>query len=106
MKEYYVYILLCSDQFYYTGITNDLERRMHEHHTGFNLKCYTYDRRPVELVFIEIFNSPQEAIEFEKKIKGWSRKKKQAIINNNWEKLKELSICKNFTSHSNNDSSE
>ncbi|WP_410479107.1 hypothetical protein [Pedobacter psychrodurus] len=42
-----------------------------------------------------------EAISFEKQIKGWSRKKKEAIINDNWDKLKELSICKNITSHTN-----
>jgi putative endonuclease len=101
MKEYYVYILLCYDQSYYTGITNDLERRMYEHHTGYNKKSYTHDRRPVELVFFEVFNNPKEAISCEKKIKGWSRKKKQAIINDNWERLKELSICKNITSHKN-----
>jgi len=87
MKEYFVYILLCNDKSYYTGVTNDLERRLYEHHTGYNPKSYTYNKRPVELVFYETFNDPNQAIEFEKQIKGWSRKKKQAIINNNRENL-------------------
>ena len=53
------------------------------------------------MVFYYEFNEIEQAIAFEKQVKGWSRKKKEAIINDNWEKLKELSICKN-NSHSDN----
>ncbi len=53
------------------------------------------------MVFYNEFNEIEQAIAFEKQVKGWSRKKKKAIINDNWEKLKELSICKN-NSHSDN----
>ena len=91
MEIYNVYILKCADDSYYTGITNDIDRRLWEHQNGIHTKCYTYRRRPVELVFIESFNDVNQAIAFEKQIKGWSRKKKEAIINNEWEKLPELS---------------
>lgn len=101
MKLYSVYILKCNDGTYYTGITNDIDRRMYEHNNGINSKCYTFKRRPLSLVFCENFPDVNQAIEFEKQVKGWSRKKKEAIINDNWEELKELSICKNETNYKN-----
>ncbi len=88
---YYVYILKCSDNSYYTGITNDIERRLREHNEGIDKKSYTYRRRPVELVFFERFSNPTHAIEFEKQIKGWRREKKEALIKRDWELLKQLS---------------
>jgi putative endonuclease len=99
MKTYYVYILKCIDQSYYTGITNNLERRLAEHHLGILPDSYTASRRPVELMFYESFNDVNRAIAFEKQVKGWSRKKKQALINENWWKLKELSMCGNASNH-------
>ncbi|MBL4715800.1 MAG: hypothetical protein COC01_04440 [Bacteroidetes bacterium] len=101
MLNYTVYILKCNDQTYYTGITNDIERRIDEHETGQNEQCYTFSRRPLELLFTEHFSTPIQAIEFEKQIKGWSRKKKEALINNSWEQLPEFSKCLNETSHKN-----
>ena len=101
MKLYSVYILKCNDGSYYTGITNDIDRRMYEHNNGINPTCYTFKRRPLNLVFCENFPDVNHAIDFEKQVKGWSRRKKEAIINENWEKLKELSICKNETNHKN-----
>ena len=101
MKKYFVYILSCSDNSFYTGITNDLERRFGEHQTGIDPKCYTYSRRPLKLVFNQDFADVREAISFEKQVKGWSRKKKIALIKNNWESLRELAKCKNETSHKN-----
>jgi putative endonuclease len=91
MNQYFVYILLCSDNSYYTGITNDLESRFGDHQTGRDPKAYTYQRRPVKLVFSEIFNDVNQAIAFEKQIKGWRRAKKEAIINGDWHLLPELS---------------
>ena len=99
MKTYYVYMLKCADKTYYTGFTNDLDRRLSEHQEGYNPKSYTHNRRPVELVFFETFNDPNNGIAFEKKIKKWSQKKKEALINKKWERLKELAKCKNETSH-------
>lgn len=97
----YVYILQCRDRSYYTGVTNDLERRILEHNQGLNKDCYTFSRRPLELMFYEIFDSPASAIAFEKKIKGWSRAKKKALIEKNWEKLPQLAKCRNETLHEN-----
>lgn len=91
MKSYFVYILKCSDQSYYTGVTNEVERRVAEHQYGLNLKCYTYKRRPVILKFIEEFNDVKQAITREKQIKGWTRKKKEALIKLDFDKLVKLS---------------
>lgn len=86
-----VYIVLCRDNSYYTGVTNDLDRRLAEHNMGLDPSCYTYSRRPVRLVYMEAYDDPNEAIRREKQIRGWSRKKKQAIITMNRRKLVELS---------------
>ena len=91
MHQYFVYILLCADNSYYVGVTNDIERRMYEHENGLNPESYTHKRRPVKLVFCERFTDINQAIAFEKQVKGWNRKKKEAIINDNWELLPELS---------------
>ena len=101
MNYYYVYILKCSDKSYYTGVTNDMNRRLYEHQNGINPTAYTHNKRPVELVFCDYFTDINQAIAFEKQVKGWTRKKKEAIIADNWEKLKELSICKNESNHKN-----
>ena len=101
MNQYFVYILLCSDNSYYTGITNDIERRLWEHEICFYPSAYTATRLPVKLVFWEKFNTPKHAIEFEKQVKGWSRKKKQAIIAGEWERLRELAVCMNSSHFSN-----
>lgn len=101
MKTMYVYIVKCRDSSYYTGLTNDIERRMAEHNSGEDQNAYIYHRRPVELVFCETLNDTNQAIELEKQIKGWTRKKKEALIERNWEKLKQLAVCKNITSHKN-----
>ena len=87
----YVYIIECSDKSYYTGVTNNLEDRFEQHVQGINRNCYTFSRRPLKLIFHELFNNPISAIAFEKQIKGWSRKKKEALINKNYELLKKLS---------------
>ena len=87
---YIVYIAECKDWNYYICITNDLEKRLWEHNTGQDINSYTYTRRPVELKYFEIFTDVNQAIAREKQLKGWSRKKKQALIAENFEKLKEL----------------
>jgi len=97
MQTYYVYILKCSDNSFYTGITNNIERRLLEHDKGLNKNCYTYKRRPLELQFYQDFNDVLQAIYFEKKIKGWTRAKKKALINGDWDMLQILSECRNAT---------
>lgn len=77
MKIYYVYILKCSDNSYYTGVTNNINRRLNEHNFGLNKECYTFNKRPVDLVFYTEFNDVNQAIAFEKQVKGWSRKRKK-----------------------------
>ena len=104
MKHYFVYLLRCADGFTYTGITNDLTRRMDEHQKGRNQGCFTFKRRPVELIFQQEFRDVKQAILFEKKIKKWSRKKKFALANNAILLLKFLSECKN-DSHAGNSGS-
>lgn len=93
--HYWVYILRCNDGSYYTGVTNSLERRLYEHNQGVDEKCYTYHKRPVEIVFTEYTNDINAAIEREKQIKGWSRKKKEALIKSNWRDLSLLSMRSN-----------
>jgi putative endonuclease len=97
MKLYYVYVLGCSDNSYYVGVTNDIYRRFSEHNFSDDKKSYTYTRRPVKLLFHQEFKDINEAISFEKKLKGWSRLKKEAVINGEWQKLPELSKCYNNT---------
>uniref|UniRef100_UPI00404B066F GIY-YIG nuclease family protein n=1 Tax=Gelidibacter sp. TaxID=2018083 RepID=UPI00404B066F len=91
MKVYYVYILKCSDDTYYTGFTSNLEKRLIEHQSGFYKESYTHSRRPVVLVFYAEFTDPNIAIQTEKQIKKWSKAKKEAAINNEFEKLPNLS---------------
>ncbi|OJV14677.1 MAG: hypothetical protein BGO21_18415 [Dyadobacter sp. 50-39] len=101
MKSYYVYIAKCADDSYYTGLTNDLQRRLAEHNTGKDSGSYTFTRRPVEIVFANEFNDIRQAIAFEKQVKGWSRKKKEAIISDKWEDLRKLSECQNGSHYRN-----
>ena len=86
-----MYILRCKDGSYYTGVTNDVERRVFEHQNGLIQGCYTHKRRPLKLVFVGEFGEINDAISREKQIKGWSRRKKEALIEGNFEKLVELS---------------
>ena len=90
----YVYIIECSDGSFYTGVTNNLDRRIAEHNEGENSKAYTYSRRPVKLVYHKDHTDPHYAIDREKQIKGWSRKKKMAMIEGRWDELPELSRSK------------
>lgn len=65
--NYFVYIAKCRDNSYYTGITNDIERRIYEHNSSNNESSYTFNKRPVELVFCEPFKEVNQAISFENK---------------------------------------
>ncbi len=91
---YAVYILLCKDGSYYTGLSNDMDTRIWEHQTGVFPNCYTFKRRPVKLVWETRVATSEEANKLEKQIKGWSRKKKEALINGNIDELKRLSNFK------------
>lgn len=91
MKEYFVYILKCNDDSYYVGLTNNIENRVHQHNLGLHEKSYTYSRRPVHVVYASCFTDVWEAIACEKRLKRWSRNKKEALIRGDWSKLQKLS---------------
>jgi putative endonuclease len=84
VKCYYVYVLRCFDGTFYVGVTNDIERRVNEHCFGIDPDCYTYDRRPLQLVHVSEFGWVDEAIAFEKKLKSWSHLKKRAFVEGDW----------------------
>ena len=86
-----IYILLCSDGSYYTGITKrSVEERVSEHAQGLT-PSYTFTRRPLKLVFSEHYERIVDAIAPERRIKGWSRAKKEAYIRGDFLTLMELS---------------
>jgi len=101
MERYFVYMLRCSDETYYVGMTNDVEKRVAQHQEGWDPKAYTHNRRPVKLVYVAEFSEVTDAIAFEKQVKGWGREKKEVLIRREYEKLPELSSCKNETHFSN-----
>ena len=96
--NYFVYIVECSDKSYYIGVTNDLDRRLWEHNNDDNVRAYTYKRRPVTVKYFQRFQDINQAIEFEKQIKGWSRKKEGALFREDWEEIKKL--AKSYTNPS------
>lgn len=90
MKKYFVYILLCADKSYYVGVTNDIVNREQEHNIGFDKNSYTYDRRPVNLVWYQEFLDRDLASAKEKQLQGWSRVQKEALISEAESELPEL----------------
>ena len=93
---FYVYILTCSDNSYYTGFTSDVYKRLEEHNAGKHPTSYTYSRRPVLLSYIAEFTNPEIGISWEKQIKKWSRAKKKALINGEYDRLPNLAKKKKF----------
>lgn len=81
---FWTYILLCSDGRYYTGHTDHLDRRIAQHQYG-GFCDFTSRRRPVTLVWSQDFATRVEALEAERRIKPWSRAKKEASIRGDWE---------------------
>ena len=75
----YTYIVQCSDGTYYTGWTNDLEKRIKSHNAGTGAK-YTRPRLPVTLVYYEAFSTKQEAMRREYAIKQLNRQQKDSLI--------------------------
>ncbi len=87
----YVYMLRCADGSYYVGKTQaTLEHRLNQHNNGSH-GGYTASRRPVILVWHESFDRITDAVSAERRIKGWSRAKKEALIEGDWERIKRLS---------------
>jgi putative endonuclease len=90
VKTYYVYMLQCADGSFYVGITNNLEYRFGQHQHGFDPGCFTFKRRPVQLVHSSDFQNVDDAIAWEKQLKGWSRAKKRALVENDWPRISRL----------------
>ena len=85
----YLYILRCSDGSYYVGTTRaGLSKRISEHNSG-TFRGYTWNRRPVELAYSEYFERIADAIAAERQIKGWSRAKKEALIQGDFPALRQ-----------------
>lgn len=93
MLNFYVYILKCNDGSFYTGHTDNLEKRIAEHQAG-SYQGYTAKRLPVTLVFVEEFGSRTEALEAERKIKTWNRKKKETLSEKGWEGIIAMRVSK------------
>ena len=87
---FWTYMLQCADGSYYIGHSEDLEYREAQHHAGTFRDCYTFKRRPLRLVWSQAFPTRIEALEAERRIKGWRRAKKQALIVGDWERIGQL----------------
>ncbi len=88
---FYVYILKCSDGSFYTGYTDNLAKRMLQHSQARFKNCYTVKRLPVILAFQGAFKTKERALIIEKQIKEWSKRQKQALINDDWSEIIRLS---------------
>jgi len=84
--QFWVYILRCRDGSYYIGHTDDLDKRMAEHQQGKG-SLWTRTRRPVELVWSDWAGERYDALSFERRVKNWSRPKKEALIAGDWERV-------------------
>ena len=85
---FYAYMLRCRDNSYYVGHTDDLERRIAQHHAG-ELPGYTHNRRPVTLIWSQDFASREEALSAEQQVKGWGRAKKEALCRQDWHAIRQ-----------------
>ena len=87
----YAYILRCADGSYYCGsCRKPVEERVGEHNAAIEPKSFTASRRPVVLVWSEHFQRITDAIATERRIKGWSRAKKEAMIRGDWAQVETL----------------
>ena len=85
-----MYILECADGSYYVGSTRDVEKRVDQHNSGKGAE-YPSRRRPVRLVYCAEFATIAEAYAFEKRVHGWSRAKRRALIDGNFDALRAYS---------------
>ena len=96
---FWTYMLHCRSGKFYTGHTNDLERRLAQHHSG-QMPGFTADRLPVKLVWAQDFPTRYEALAAERRIKGWGRAKKMALIRGDWDEISRLARSKDGASTS------
>jgi putative endonuclease len=81
--SYYVYILICHNGSYYTGSTNNVDKRFKDHLEGRGAR-YTKSHKPEKIAYQETFSTKSEALRREAEIKKWPRKKKESLINMAW----------------------
>ncbi len=81
---FYAYMLECADGTIYTGHSEDLDVRLWQHQTGYFRTCYTFRRRPVSVLWSDYFATRVEALEAERRIKGWTNAKKRALAAGDW----------------------
>jgi putative endonuclease len=103
MRDYYIYIVRCTDDSLYIGLTNNYLRRLAQHNDENCSRHFTSKRRPVVLVHLEIFHDVFLAINREKQLKRWSRKKKEALIVGDEVFLRTSAECQNETHFKNKD---
>lgn len=92
---FWVYILRCADSSYYTGHTDNLEKRMGQYQAG-ECSGYAATRRPLQLVWSQECFSREEALSAERQIKGWSRRKKEAMMRGDWSEVSRLAQSKSI----------
>ncbi|MGB3786491.1 MAG: GIY-YIG nuclease family protein [Phormidesmis sp.] len=92
----YMYILRCVDGSYYTGSTKNLVRRLWQHQNGEGAR-HTAKRLPVTLVYAEAFDRVADAFKREKQVQKWSRAKKEALMQKDWDRLRVLAECQNMS---------
>jgi putative endonuclease len=91
---FWIYILKCPDESFYTGHTDNLELRLSQHEQGYFPDCYTFLRRPLQLVYLQEFPTRDEAFHMERRIKGWNRAKKTALIEGDWNEVSRIANFK------------
>ena len=85
------YILKCRDHGYYTGHTDNLENQLFQHQNKLISGCYTSKKLPVQCVYLQAVTTREEALMRVRQIKGWSRRKKEALIRGDWAAISEFS---------------
>ncbi len=91
MINFVVYILKCADDSFYIGHTDDIRSRLAQHDAAYWPHCFTANRLPVKLVWMQTFATRDDAFKIERRLKKWSRNKKEALIAGDWDALVKLS---------------
>ena len=91
--SFWAYMLHCNGGYFYVGHTDNLEARIPQHQSG-HVRGFTRDHLPVELVWSQEFPSRYDALAAERRIKGWSRAKKMALIRGDWDQISTLARSK------------
>jgi putative endonuclease len=93
MSRFVTYMLQCADNSYYVGPTDNIDQRFYQHQVG-KVDGYTKTRLPVRLVWMQVFTTRDAAFRAERRIKGWSRSKKMAFVQGDWEAISKLANTK------------